>query len=54
MRWYYGVGKRVWPHELWHFLFREKRRRDGPSLTEYWGAPLDDEETAMRRGTAAG
>ena len=50
----YGVGKRVWPHELWSFLFREKRRRDGPTLAEFWGPPLDVEEAAMRRVRAAG
>jgi anaerobic magnesium-protoporphyrin IX monomethyl ester cyclase len=54
MRWYYGVGKRVWPHEVWNFLFCEKRRRDGPTLTEFWGPPLDAEEAAMRRVMAAG
>jgi len=48
MRWYYSVGKRVWPHEVWNFLFREKRRRDGPTLNEFWGPPLDAEEAAMR------
>jgi hypothetical protein len=54
MRWYYGVGKRVWPHEVWNFLFCEKRRRDGPTLREFWGPPLDAEEAAMRRVMAAG
>ena len=54
MRWYYGVGKRVWPHEVWNFLFREKCRRDGPTLNEFWGPPLDAEEAAMRRVMAAG
>jgi anaerobic magnesium-protoporphyrin IX monomethyl ester cyclase len=54
MRWYYDVGKRVWPHEVWNFLFREKRHRGGPSLTEFWGPPLDAEEAAMRRVRAAG
>jgi len=49
MRWYYRVGKRVWPYEVWNFLFREKRRRDGPTLTEFWGPPLDAEEAAIRR-----
>jgi hypothetical protein len=34
------------------FLFREKRRRDGPTLTEFWGPPLDAEEAAMRSVTA--
>jgi anaerobic magnesium-protoporphyrin IX monomethyl ester cyclase len=49
MRWYYGVGKRVWPHEVWHFLFRDRRRSDGPALTEFWGPPLDAEEEALLR-----
>jgi len=48
MRWYYSVGKRIWPHEVWNFLFREKRRRDGLTLNEFWGPPLDAEEAAMR------
>jgi anaerobic magnesium-protoporphyrin IX monomethyl ester cyclase len=53
IRWYYGVDKRVWPHEVWNFLFREKRRRDGPTLNEFWGPPLDAEEAAMRRVMAS-
>jgi anaerobic magnesium-protoporphyrin IX monomethyl ester cyclase len=48
MRWYYGIGKRVWPHEIWHFLFRDRRRSDGPTLTEFWGPPLDAEEALLR------
>jgi anaerobic magnesium-protoporphyrin IX monomethyl ester cyclase len=53
MRWYYSVGKRVWPQEVWNFLFREKRCGDGPTLNEFWGPPLDAEEAAMRRVMAA-
>jgi anaerobic magnesium-protoporphyrin IX monomethyl ester cyclase len=49
MRWYYGVGGRVWPHEIWRFLFRDRRRSDGPTLTEFWGPPLDAEEEALLR-----
>lgn len=47
MRWYYGVGKRVWLHEVRNFLFRDRRRKDGPTLTDFWGPPLDCEEEAL-------
>jgi anaerobic magnesium-protoporphyrin IX monomethyl ester cyclase len=39
MRWYYRIGRQVWPYELWHFLFRDRRRTRGPSLDEFLGAP---------------
>ncbi len=47
-RWYYRVGRGVWPHELWHFLFRERRLKNGPTLEAFWGAPQDAEEYALR------
>lgn len=30
MRWYTGFGWRVWPVEIWNFLFREHRVRKVP------------------------
>ena len=48
MRWYYRIGRRVWPYELWNFVFRDRRLTDGPTLREFWGAPQDAEEEAMR------
>jgi hypothetical protein len=27
MRWYYRIGRQVWPHEVWHFLPRLPHRR---------------------------
>jgi anaerobic magnesium-protoporphyrin IX monomethyl ester cyclase len=39
MRWYYRIGRRVWPYELWHFLFRDRRTRHGPTLAEFFHEP---------------
>jgi anaerobic magnesium-protoporphyrin IX monomethyl ester cyclase len=47
MRWYTRMGRRVWPHEVWGFFFRDRRVADGPSLSDFWGAPQDAEEEAM-------
>jgi anaerobic magnesium-protoporphyrin IX monomethyl ester cyclase len=37
MRWYYGIGRRVWVYELWNWLFCDRRTAQGPSLGEFWG-----------------
>jgi anaerobic magnesium-protoporphyrin IX monomethyl ester cyclase len=47
IRWYYRMGRRVWFHEIWNFLLRDRRLRDGPSLAAFWGAPQDAEEEAL-------
>ena len=36
MRWYYSIGRRVWPYELWHWCFHDRRTRHGPTLAEFW------------------
>jgi anaerobic magnesium-protoporphyrin IX monomethyl ester cyclase len=41
MRWYYQIGRKVWPFEIWNFFFRDRRREDGPTLAEFWETPLD-------------
>jgi anaerobic magnesium-protoporphyrin IX monomethyl ester cyclase len=41
------MGRRVWFHEIWNFLLRDRRLRDGPSLAAFWGAPQDAEEEAL-------
>ena len=51
MRWYSRMGRRVWPYEIANWL-RERRRRDGPTLEEFWGAPQDAEEQAMESRAA--
>jgi anaerobic magnesium-protoporphyrin IX monomethyl ester cyclase len=48
-RWYYQMGRRVWPFELWNFLFRDRRVKDGPTLAEFWGAPQDAGEESMQK-----
>jgi len=47
MRWYTKMGRRVWFREVWGFLARDNRVSDGPTLTEFWGAPQDAEEESM-------
>jgi anaerobic magnesium-protoporphyrin IX monomethyl ester cyclase len=49
MRWYYRIGRKVWFHEIWNFLFRDHPKKDGPSLEEFWGEPQDEEQYAMER-----
>jgi anaerobic magnesium-protoporphyrin IX monomethyl ester cyclase len=36
IRWYYRIGRRVWPFEIWHFFFQDRPKRDGPTLAEFW------------------
>jgi hypothetical protein len=48
MRWYTRIGRRVWPHEIRNFLFRDRRTKNGPTVRQFWGAPQDDEEASMR------
>ena len=47
MRWYTRMGRRVWPHEILSFLFRERRVKHGPSLAEFFGSAQDAEEESM-------
>jgi anaerobic magnesium-protoporphyrin IX monomethyl ester cyclase len=47
MRWYYRIGRRVWPYEIWNFLFRDHYQRNGPTLAEFWGAPQEGGGVAM-------
>lgn len=37
MQWYYRIGRRVWPFELWEFVVGERRVNAGPTLAEFWG-----------------
>ncbi|MBR1250402.1 magnesium-protoporphyrin IX monomethyl ester anaerobic oxidative cyclase [Bradyrhizobium sp. AUGA SZCCT0169] len=46
MRWYTQMGRRVWPHEIWGFLL-DIRLKDGPTVSEFWGAAQDGEEESM-------
>lgn len=42
MKWYTRIGRRVWFHEVFNFLFRDRRARNGPALSEFWsGHPIE-------------
>lgn len=47
MQWYTRMGRRVWPHEVLGFLFRDRRTAHGPSVARFWGKAQDDEEESM-------
>ncbi|SDL77613.1 magnesium-protoporphyrin IX monomethyl ester anaerobic oxidative cyclase [Ensifer sp. YR511] len=47
MRWYTRMGRRVWFHELYEFVFRRRHFAAGPSLEVFWGAPQEAEEESM-------
>lgn len=36
MHWYYKMGRRVWFHEVFHFLFKDKRANPTQTLQDYW------------------
>lgn len=48
MQWYARMGRRVWFHEWWDFLFRSRRLRNGPALEEFQGAPQDHADIPLR------
>lgn len=50
MRWFTRMGRRVWFHEWWTFLFRDLRVSDGPTLAQFWGEPQDLQEIPLRIG----
>ncbi len=47
MRWYYQIGRRVWPFEIWNFLFHDRHEHEGPTLAEFWGEPQDGQEKVV-------
>jgi anaerobic magnesium-protoporphyrin IX monomethyl ester cyclase len=47
IRWYYQMGRRVWFFEVKNFLFRDRRRANGPTVEAFWGPPQDAEEESM-------
>ena len=53
-RWYYQMGRRVWFHEVFGFLFRDKRWKNGPSCSEFWGQSLAHEENVLGQKPATG
>jgi anaerobic magnesium-protoporphyrin IX monomethyl ester cyclase len=49
IRWYYHIGRKVWFHEIWDFLFRDHHQKNGLTLDEFWGEPQEGEQYAMER-----
>jgi anaerobic magnesium-protoporphyrin IX monomethyl ester cyclase len=47
-RWYYKIGKKVWFHEIWDFLFRDRQQKNGLALEDFWGKPQEREQNAMQ------
>ena len=35
IQWYYRIGRKVWPYEIWNFFFHDKHLKNGPTLTEF-------------------
>jgi anaerobic magnesium-protoporphyrin IX monomethyl ester cyclase len=49
MRWYTRIGRRVWFHEVFEFLFKTRRLKQGPMLREFLGESLADREYALAK-----
>lgn len=49
MRWYTRIGRRVWLHEVFEFVFRTRLLKEGPTLREFMGASLATREYALAR-----
>jgi anaerobic magnesium-protoporphyrin IX monomethyl ester cyclase len=47
MRWYTKMGRRVWVHELFEFLFRTRIEKDGPRLSVFMGSGFANREYSM-------
>jgi anaerobic magnesium-protoporphyrin IX monomethyl ester cyclase len=48
MQWYSRIGKRVWLNEVWWFMTRDHFAKNGPTLAQFWGAPQDAQEEALK------
>lgn len=48
IRWYYRVAKGVIRFETTNFFLRDRHVKSGPTLAEFWGAPQDAEENALK------
>ena len=54
MRWYTAMGRRVWFHDLAEFLFRRRHLARPPTLADYAGPSMAQEEYAMAVPRRAG
>lgn len=53
MRWYSEMGRRVWLHEVFEFIFASPRVRNGPALKAFLGPTLETREYALEKATPA-
>jgi len=44
MKWYYKIGRRVWPYEVWNFFLRDRPKWSGLTLSEFWGVSQESSE----------
>lgn len=49
MRWYSGVGKKVWFHEVFEFIFNTQHLKNPPTLNEFLGSSLSSREYALAK-----
>ena len=49
MRWYTRIGRRVWFHEVYEFVFSTRHIKNGPSLRDFLGQSLANREYALAR-----
>jgi anaerobic magnesium-protoporphyrin IX monomethyl ester cyclase len=49
MRWYTRIGRRVWVHEVFEFIFRTRLLRHGPMLRDFMGDTLAAREYALAK-----
>lgn len=47
MRWYTKMGRRVWFHELFEYLFKTKIEKEGPRLSAFMGSAFANREYSM-------
>src|SRR5205814_1916736 len=54
MRWYSNIGRRVWVHEVWQWLFFDRRTRHGPMLVEFLKGGWHRDWNSQQSGSVAG
>jgi anaerobic magnesium-protoporphyrin IX monomethyl ester cyclase len=47
IKWYYQIGRRVWPYEIWNFFLRDQPHRTGLTLSKFWGRPQIVDEVIL-------
>jgi anaerobic magnesium-protoporphyrin IX monomethyl ester cyclase len=52
MRWYTRIGRRVWLHEVFEFVFRTRLTKRGPTLLQFLGDTLASREYAFAKARA--